>query len=85
MKVLTVLHPKLANVSKADLETKLAEKFKTKKMCCVVYGLKAKFGGGRSTGFALIYDNEDYRQKFDTIPRLRSVSLSSLPQYYSWV
>ena len=75
---MTVLHPKMANVSKADLETKLAEKFKTKKMCCVVYGLKTKFGGGRSTGFALIYDSEDYRQKYDTVPRLRTASLPSL-------
>ena len=54
----------------------LAEKFKTKKGCCVVYGLKTKFGGGKSSGFALVYDNEDQRQKFDSIPRLRKVWFS---------
>jgi len=45
-------------------------------MCCIVYGLKTKFGGGKSTGFALIYDNEDYRQKYDSVPRLRKVRRS---------
>ena len=56
------------------METKIADLFKTKKICCVVYGLKAKFGGGRSSGFALIYDSEDFRKKYETIPRLRAVS-----------
>ena len=75
MQVVDILHPKRANVSKAELEQKLAERFHCKKECCVVYGLKTKFGGGRSTGFALVYDNEDYRKKFDSIPRLRKVTI----------
>ena len=74
--VLEIIHPKRANVSKEELETKLADIFKTKKICCVVYGLKAKFGGGKSSGFALIYDTEDYRKKYETLPRLRKVILS---------
>ena len=28
--------------------------------------MKTKFGGGRSTGFALIYDNKDARAKYDS-------------------
>eukprot|EP00826_Nyctotherus_ovalis_P000356 TRINITY_DN0_c3893_g1_i1.p2 TRINITY_DN0_c3893_g1~~TRINITY_DN0_c3893_g1_i1.p2 ORF type:complete len:154 (+),score=63.52 TRINITY_DN0_c3893_g1_i1:36-464(+) len=76
---LEILHPKRANVSKEELEARLAESFKAKKSCCVVYGLKAKFGGGRSTGFALIYDSEDYRKKFETIPRLRKMGLKDKP------
>ena len=71
--MLEILHPKRANVSKQELETKLAELFKAKKDCCVVYGLKTKFGGARSSGFALVYDNEDFRKKYETIPRLRKV------------
>ena len=34
----------------------------------------AKFGGGRSTGFALIYDSLDARKKFDSKKMLRRVS-----------
>ena len=68
-----MLHPGRANVSKDELETRLAEKFKVKKGCCAAYGLKTKFGGGKSTGFALVYDNEDIRKKYDSVPRLRKV------------
>ena len=68
-----MLHPKRANVPIAEIQEKLAEKFKTKKECCIVYGMKTKFGGGKSAGFALIYDSEDYRKKYDTLPRLRKV------------
>ena len=73
------MHPKRANVSKDELEAKLAERFKTKKGCCEVYGLKTKFGCGKSTGFALVYDSEDYRHKFTSIPKLKKVSL---PQHF---
>lgn len=30
-----------------------------------VYGLRTAFGGGRSTGFATVYDTLDSRKKFD--------------------
>ena len=30
-----------------------------------MYGLRTKFGGGRSSGFATVYDNIDARKKFD--------------------
>ena len=76
--MIDTIHPKRANVSKEELEAKLAEHFKTKKGCCVVYGLKTKFGGGKSSGFALIYDSEELRQKYDSIPHLRKVH-PSLP------
>lgn len=31
-----------------------------------VFGVKTKFGGGRSSGFGLIYQNVDARKKFDS-------------------
>jgi small subunit ribosomal protein S24e len=55
--MLEVAHPDLANVSKDKLKESLAKKLKTDEKNIVVYGLKTHFGGGRSTGFALIYDN----------------------------
>jgi small subunit ribosomal protein S24e len=69
-----MIHPEMANVSKASIKTKLAAMFKTKEENVSVYGLKTKFGGGRSTGFALIYDNVESKKKYDLKVLLRRVS-----------
>lgn len=47
-------------MSKNDIAANLAQKFKQDERNVVVYGLKTQFGGGRSTGFALIYDTQQY-------------------------
>ncbi|WVF68775.1 hypothetical protein IAT40_003547 [Kwoniella sp. CBS 6097] len=68
--VLTVIHPTRANVSRSELGEKLAALYKTEKDRVVVFGLKTKFGGGSSTGFGLIYDDEDSQKKFEPKHRL---------------
>merc|ERR1712216_307028 len=40
--------------------------FKSKDESISVFGMHSKFGGGRSTGFACIYDDVDSRKKYDT-------------------
>lgn len=60
-----LIHADQGSVSKTAIKAKLATMFKTKEECISVFGLKAKFGGGRSTGFALIYDSLDARKKCD--------------------
>jgi small subunit ribosomal protein S24e len=75
--VIELIHPELPNVSKADIKSKLAQTLKTKDENISIFGLKTKFGGGRSTGFALIYDSLDARKKFDSKKMLRRVSLTS--------
>ena len=60
-----MVHPDEANVSKTVIKEKLASIFKTKTEAISVYGLHSKFGGGRSSGFALVYDSLDVRKKFD--------------------
>ena len=60
-----LIHPDQGTVSKAAIKAKLSTMFKTKDECIAIFGLKAKFGGGRSTGFALIYDSLDSRKKCD--------------------
>jgi small subunit ribosomal protein S24e len=35
-----------------------------------LFGFRTKFGGGKSTGFCLIYDNEDAMMKFEPKHRL---------------
>jgi ribosomal protein S24E len=66
----------MGGVSKAQLKEKLAKQLKTKEDCISIYGLQAKFGGGRSTGFALIYENHDLLKKYDSKKQLRKVSHS---------
>jgi len=69
--VIDVLHPSRPNVSKAELSEKLAAMYKADKTRVVCFGFRTHFGGGRSTGFALIYDDEASQRKFE--PRYRLV------------
>lgn len=47
------------------MKKKISQIYKTKEELVSVYGIQTKFGGGRSTGFAMIYDTLDSRKKFD--------------------
>lgn len=69
--VVDVLHPGRPNVSKAELNEKLAQIYKSDKARVVTFGFRTHFGGGRSTGFALIYDDEASQKRFE--PRYRLV------------
>ncbi|KAI9849989.1 MAG: hypothetical protein M1838_006215 [Thelocarpon superellum] len=68
--VVDVLHPNRANVSKDELRTKLAELYKADKDQVAVFGFRTQYGGGKSTGFALIYDSKDALKKFEPHYRL---------------
>ena len=72
--IVDVLHPSRPNVPKNDLSEKLAALYKTDKARVITFGFKTHFGGGRSTGFALIYDDEESQKKFE--PRYRLVRVS---------
>ena len=61
-----MIHPDMANVSKAQIKDKLAQMFKAKAEAITVFGCGPKFGGGRSTAFALIYDSLDAKKKYDS-------------------
>ena len=65
-----VLHPNRPNVSKEDLRGKLAEVYKSNKDQVNVFGLRTQYGGGKSTGFALIYDSVEAMKKFEPHYRL---------------
>ncbi|ORY41752.1 ribosomal protein L23/L15e core domain-containing protein [Leucosporidium creatinivorum] len=68
--VVDVLHPTRANVSKDELRDKLSAMYKAPKDQVIVFGFRTQFGGGKSTGFALIYDSKD-ALKFE--PRYRLI------------
>ncbi len=69
--VIEVLHAGEANVPKNKLKEYLAKRIKCDEKQLVIYGLKTVFGGGRSHGFALCYDNEEYLLKYEPRFRLR--------------
>jgi len=75
--VVDILHPSRPNVSKSELSEKLAALYKADKARVVTFGIRTHFGGGRSTGFALIYDDEVSQKKFEPKYRLVRSGLAS--------
>lgn len=65
-----VLHPNRPNVSKDELRGKLSELYKSDKDQVSVFGFRTQYGGGKSTGFALIYDSAEAMKKFEPHYRL---------------
>jgi small subunit ribosomal protein S24e len=58
-----------------DVIQKIAELYKVPEVNRVnIFGLRTDFGGGKSTGFALIYDTIDAAKKFEPKYRLARVS-----------
>lgn len=72
-----MLHPNRANVSKEDLRAKLAETYKVNKDQVSVFGFRTQYGGGKSTGFALIYDSHEALKKFEPHYRLVRYGIAS--------
>ena len=68
--ILDVIHPNLANCSKVDIRTKLAKMYNVAPETVFVFGFKTAFGGGKSTGFALIYDTLEAAMRFEPKYRL---------------
>ncbi|GAX76978.1 hypothetical protein CEUSTIGMA_g4425.t1 [Chlamydomonas eustigma] len=69
--VIDVLHPGRPNVSKAELKEKLASMYDVKDNDTIfVFGFRTQFGGGKSTGFGVIYDTKEFAMKFEPKYRL---------------
>ena len=63
-------HGKKATVSRQEAREKLAKMYKTTPDLVFVFGLQTQFGGGKTTGFATIYDTLEYAKKFEPKYRL---------------
>jgi small subunit ribosomal protein S24e len=66
-----VIHPGRANVPKTELQEVIGGMFKADPKLTVLFGFRTKYGGGKSTGFCLIYDKEDALRKFE--PKHRQI------------
>lgn len=71
--IVDVIHPGRPNVPKSELQEVVAGMYKTDSKLVALFGFRTKFGGGKSTGFCLIYDNEEAQRKFE--PKHRQVRL----------
>ncbi len=76
LQVVDVLHPGRATVPKTEIREKLARMYKTTPDVIFVFGFRTQFGGGKSTGFGLIYDSLDFAKKFEPKYRLQRVSVA---------
>lgn len=70
-----MIHPEMAGVKKANIRAEISKKFKASEDRIAVFGLKPKFGGGRSSGFVTVYDDVDARKKYDTKANLYRVGI----------
>jgi len=68
--VVDILHPTKPNLSKDEVRTRLSSTHKVPKETVQTFGFRTQFGGGKSTGFALIYDSETDLKKFEVPPPL---------------
>merc|ERR1711935_300451 len=68
--IVDVIHPGRANVSKDELSELLAGMYKADSKLTTLFGFRTKFGGGKSTGFCLIYDNQESMIKFEPKHRM---------------
>lgn len=71
--MIDVLHPGKATVPKTEIREKLAKMYKTTPDVIFVFGFRTHFGGGKTTGFGMIYDSLDYAKKNEPKHRLARV------------
>nr|CAD7459576.1 unnamed protein product [Timema tahoe] len=69
--VVDVLHPGQPSVKKTEIREKLGKMYKIAPDLVFVFGFRTAFGGGKSTGFGLIYDTLDFAKKFEPKHRLQ--------------
>ncbi|PKS05739.1 hypothetical protein jhhlp_007568 [Lomentospora prolificans] len=75
-----ILHPNRANIAKEELREKVASMYKATKDQVSVFGLRTQYGGGKTTGFALVYDSPEAMKKFEPQYRLVRVGLATKPE-----
>jgi len=74
--IVDIIHPGRANVPKKELQDVVGGMYKMDPKLVVLFGFRTKFGGGKSTGFCLIYDTMEAMKKFE--PKYRLVRSGEL-------
>ncbi len=74
--IIDVYHSEAGDVSKKAIKKVIGKKFKVSDEVIVLFGFRTKFGGGKSTGFCLIYNSLDSLKKFE--PKHRQIRLGHM-------
>ena len=62
---------------KTEIREQLAKMYKTTSDVIVCFGFKTAFGGGKSSGFALVYDSMDALKRFEPLYRQIRLGLAT--------
>ncbi|ELW47901.1 40S ribosomal protein S24 [Tupaia chinensis] len=68
--VIDVLHLRTSTVPGREIQEKTAKMYKTTPDVIFVFGFRTHFGGGKTTGFGMIYNSLDYGKKNEPKHRL---------------
>merc|ERR1712012_1046857 len=77
--IVDVIHPNKASIEKKEIRNKLAKMYKCTADRIFSWGFKTNFGGGKSTGFATIYNTLDFAKKFEPKYRLQRQGVVERP------
>merc|ERR1711868_2835 len=69
--IVDIIHPNSSTPKKSEVREALAKNYKTTADTIIAFGFKTVFGGGKTSGFALIYDSVEVAKKNE--PRFRLV------------
>jgi small subunit ribosomal protein S24e len=82
--IIDVKHPEKANISKKELQKKLAEIYKVSDPSRIfLFGFKTHFGGLKSTGIGLIYETLTAARQIEPRHRLLKNSLIEITKVSS--
>merc|ERR1711939_238311 len=68
--VVDIIHPNAATPKKTEVREQLAKAYKTTADTIIAFGFQTVFGGGKTSGFALIYDSVEMAKKYEPKYRL---------------
>ncbi|OHT07383.1 ribosomal protein S24e [Tritrichomonas foetus] len=74
--IVDLKHPGDKAPTRDEIKDLVSAQLKANKENVVIFGLKTQFGGGRTTGFGLIYDNKDAMKKVEPKHRLIKAGLA---------
>ena len=74
--VVDLKHPGARAPTRDEIKDLVAKQLKANKDLIVIFSLETKFGGGRTTGFGLIYDNLDALKTIEPKHRLIKAGLA---------
>jgi small subunit ribosomal protein S24e len=74
--VIDLKHPGAKAPTRDEIKDLVAKKLKASKELVVVFGLETHFGGGKTTGFAFIYNTQDALKQVEPKHRLIKAHLA---------